>query len=126
MPRILLIEDDHQVRAMLKMRLERAGYEIVEATDGVAGTQMFRTTPVDLVITDILMPEKDGLETIMDFWRDAPDVKIIAISGGSRSLDPETCLDCARAFGAVKTFQKPVDFDALLAAIGELLETTNA
>lgn len=118
--RILVIEDDEQTRRMLAEMMRRAGYEVLEAPDGRVGVQLFRSESVDLVITDILMPEKDGLETIRDLKRESPDVKIIAISGGGRTglLD---FLPVARQLGASRTFAKPTDRRELLSAVAEEL-----
>jgi CheY-like chemotaxis protein len=87
MLRILIIDDEDQFRSMLRRVLERASYEVVEAQDGNEGIQRCREAPMDLIITDILMPGKEGLETIMDLRREFSQVKIIAISGGGRTGD---------------------------------------
>ena len=88
MKRLLVIDDDDQMRQMLKQMLERAGYEIIDAPDGQTGIELYRQNPTDLIITDLIMPQKDGMETIIELKRDFPNVKIIAISGGSRAMDP--------------------------------------
>ena len=121
MKRILVIDDDVTFRQMLRKMLERAGYETTEAADGKEGMKLFRAAPADLVITDILMPEQEGIETIQELKRDFAGVKIIAISGGGR-LDPEEYLRTAGLFGAARTFSKPFDREELLEAIRELLE----
>ncbi|RMF72412.1 MAG: response regulator [Acidobacteria bacterium] len=117
---ILVIEDDEQTRGMLAEMMRRAGYDVLEAPDGRVGVELFRSRRVDLVITDILMPEKDGLETIRDLKRESPDVRIIAISGGGRTglLD---FLPVARRLGASRTFAKPTDRRELLSAVAEEL-----
>lgn len=119
--RILVIDDDAQVRVMLRWLLEGAGYEVVDAPDGQEGVRLFRQQPADLVITDIFMPEKDGLEVIQELTRDFPEVKIIAISGGGQTGKVDL-LPHAEAFGALRTFQKPLDLRKLLNAVKELLE----
>ena len=119
---ILIIDDDDQFRQMLRQMLERAGYEVVEASDGKEGLKLFRENQVDLVITDIFMPEKEGLEVIMEFRRNFPDKKIIAISGGYRKISPEETLQMSEAFGAKYSFKKPVEREKLLEAIKELLQ----
>ena len=81
MTRVLLIEDDDLVRATLRDALESNGYEVATATNGLDGLERFRSAPADVVVTDILMPEKEGIETIIELRRDHPEVKIIAISG---------------------------------------------
>ena len=106
---------------MLRQALERAGYEVVEAGDGNEGLQSFREAPTDLIITDILMPEKEGLETIIDLRRDFPEVKIIAMSGGGRTGNLNF-LEIARRLGAQHTLQKPFGLQEMLQAVRELLQ----
>jgi len=119
--RILVIDDEEFIRVQLRLVLEEAGHDVVEAADGEAGCRVFRERPADVIITDMCMPVKGGAETILDLWRDFPQVKIIAISGGDGSSSPEEFLEYAGAFGALRTFPKPVGNDELLAAIDELL-----
>lgn len=121
MKRILVIDDDIQVRQLLKQILEQAGYEVAEAPDGKVGIRLYRDKPADLIITDIIMPEKEGVETIIELRRDFPDVKIIAISGGSRGIDAQNCLSYVKQLGVMRTFAKPVDRGELLVAVEELL-----
>lgn len=121
MKSILLIEDDTQFRKMLKQMLERQGYEVVEAKDSKEGIKLYHQAPADLIITDIIMPEKEGVETIIELKHDYPDVKIIAISGGSRGIDAESCLFYVKEIGVPHTFTKPFDHKELLAVIQELL-----
>jgi YesN/AraC family two-component response regulator len=125
MSKILLVDDDAQVRKMLKITLERAGYEVVEAADGVQAVQVYSPDTIDLVITDIVMPEKEGIETIMELKTAHPEVRIIAISGGGR-INPEDYLKWAQRFGVARTFTKPVDREELLTAVSELLDTVGA
>ncbi len=120
MKRILVIDDDVQVRELLRLILEQGGYEVIEAGDGNEGLDRFRTEPTDLVITDIIMPEKEGIQTIRDLQRGSPEVKIIAISGGGR-LSAEDCLETAECFGVDRTFTKPFRGAELLEAIQDLL-----
>ena len=120
MSRILIMEDDDGFREMLREMLEIAGYDVVEATDGEVGMEMYRKEPTDLIIIDIFMPWKDGLETIMELRRNYPDVKIIAISGGGRRGDFQY-LDHAKDFGAQRSFTKPFERQEMLDAIEELL-----
>ena len=122
MASILVIDDEEQPRRMLRQALERAGYEVVEARDGQEGLQRYRTAPTDLIITDILMPGKEGLETIMEFRREVPGVKMIAISGGGQTGNL-TFLEVARRLGARRTFQKPFELRELLEAVREVLES---
>ena len=120
MATILIIEDDDQIRTMLRQVLELEGYRVVTARDGREGTAVFRKRPADLVITDMVMPRKDGMETIMDLRLEFPNVKIIAISGGGR-VGPESYLDVAAGFGAARVFSKPFEISKLLDAVREIL-----
>jgi len=122
MARILVIDDDDHVRTMLRLTLEQAGYEILDAPNGKVGIDIYRESPTDLIITDLIMPEKEGVETIQELRRDYPAVKIIAISGGGR-VSPEEYLPLAEMFGAQRVFSKPFGRDDLLQAIQELTES---
>jgi PAS domain S-box-containing protein len=118
--RVLVIEDDPQMRMMYKQMMEDKGHDVVEASDGKEGVRLYRSNPFDLIITDIIMPEKEGIETIIELKRDFPDVKIIAISGGGK-IEADTYLSIAKGFGVQYTFAKPVERDELLQAVEELL-----
>jgi CheY-like chemotaxis protein len=121
-PRILLVEDDEAVREILRKALVSAGYDVEEASDGAIALAAYYRQPPDLVITDLVMPEKDGLETIRELRRVNPAVKIIAMSGGGRTLGPgQLYLESARLFGALKILAKPFTSSALLKAVSELL-----
>jgi YesN/AraC family two-component response regulator len=120
MPSILIIDDDAQILKMLRQILERESYDVTEAFNGKQGLRLYRKNPTDLVITDIIMPEKEGIEIIIELKRDYPDVKIIAISGGGR-INPEDYLDIAKRLGAHRIFTKPVERKELLNAVRELL-----
>ena len=120
MARILIIDDNREVLGTYRRMLEHAGYEVVVAADGKEGIKTFREELLDLVITDIIMPEKEGLETIRELKRDFPDVKIIAISGGG-SAEPEDYLKIAKQFGAMCTLTKPIEREALLETVQECL-----
>jgi len=121
MIRILVIDDDLQIREMLTKFSERAEYEVLAAPDGKAALKLHSANPVDLIITDIVMPEEDGLETIMELRRRFPEVKIIAISGGGK-IEANKYLDIAKVMGAQRAFSKPFELAELLEAIRELLE----
>ncbi len=123
MKRILVIDDDFQVRALLKEILEQEGYEVADASNGAEGIRLYRDEPADLIITDIIMPEKEGIETIFELKRDFPDVKIIAISGGGR-LSSKDYLSIAEKCNVARTFSKPFNREELLEAICELLGNT--
>ena len=121
MSRILIIEDDNEVRDYLESVLSRAGYDVVAATNGKDGVELYHAEPADLVITDIIMPEKDGIETIMDLRRNNTSLKVIAISGGGRA-EPENYLHSARLLGADKTMRKPFTNEEMLEAVEQLLD----
>ena len=120
MQRILVIDDEPAIRALLQTLLERGGYDVVTAPDGKKALRSFREAPADLIITDIFMPDMEGLETIRELRNDYPDLQIIAISGGGRT-GPESYLKMAEIFGAVRSFTKPVNTDVLLDAVRELI-----
>lgn len=120
MAQILVIDDDDQVRTLFRMILERAGYQVEEAADGRSGARKFRENPADLIITDIIMPEQEGIQTILELRRDFPDVKIIAISGGG-TTPSGTYLDLANRLGARRTFSKPIKRQQLLDAVEQVL-----
>lgn len=109
---ILIIEDHPSVRMLLARVLEDAGYQVYEAANGRQGLEQFHAQPVDLVITDLEMPEMTGLEVILELTRVRLHVKVIAISGG-----PVDGLQEARLLGARQTFSKPLDLSALLHGI---------
>jgi len=117
--RVLLIDDEDQFRMLLRRFLENSGYEVVEAADGEEGLKLFLEKPADLVISDILMPEKDGIETVLEIKRRFPNAKIIVVSGGGwygTDLD----FDMAEKLGAL-TLKKPFELQALGDAIQKLL-----
>ncbi len=120
MKRILIIDDDFFVRNMLERLMGKACFDVETAENGDNGLTLHRRNPVDLVITDILMPEKEGLETITEFRRFFPRVKVIAISGGGQ-IGPANYLKMAKLLGADRTFAKPMDTSELLSAVEELL-----
>ncbi len=121
MARILVIDDDGDIRKMLRLMLEREGYEVVEATNGKEAIGLNRKEPADLVMTDIIMPERDGLETIRELRRDFPDTKIIAMSGGGY-VGPTEYLNMAAKFGALSTFTKPFERGEILEAVRNLVD----
>jgi len=120
MKRILIIEDDDLMRTIIATMLKRAGYETVMAANGIEGLLVFRSSPADLVITDLLMPEKDGLETIRELHGEFPDVPIIAMSAGSQ-LTALSFLPVAMRLGAKYLLPKPFDKDFLLKTVAEAL-----
>ena len=121
MKRILVIDDDDQIRTMLKLMLEKAGYEVNEASDGEIGLRKQQENPFDIIITDIIMPNKEGIGTIVDIKKSFPDVKIIAISGGGRIV-PNDYLDIAKRLGADRTLSKPFKRKQLLQTVKDVSE----
>jgi CheY-like chemotaxis protein len=120
MPRILLIDDDDAFRTVLRLTLTHFGHQVIEARNGKEGLQMYTSADPDLIITDIVMPEKEGLEVLMALWHRQPPVKIIAMSGGGR-VSAAVYLQSATLLGAARVLQKPFSNDDLLAAINEVL-----
>lgn len=120
MARILIVDDEALVRAGLRRLLTRAGHETHEACEGNEALRLQREHPADLVITDMVMPEKDGVEVVMQLRREYPKTKIVAISGGGR-VSPDTYLSNVQLLGADRIFSKPVGSEELLTAIRELL-----
>ena len=122
MARILVIDDEMSIRSLLRKVLERAGHQVAEAVDGEEGLALYRQAPTDLVITDVFMPRKDGVETIADLRRDDPEVKIIAMTAhGER--ESYNFLRVAEALGAAHTLEKPFAIDDVLTAVKTLLDT---
>jgi DNA-binding response OmpR family regulator len=121
MRRVLVIADHAEIREILRETLEAAGYEVAVAGNGREGLETQRRQPADLVITDIFMPEKEGLETIQELRHQSPRPKIIAMSGGGPRLD---YLHSAQAFGADRVIDKPFDCEAMVAAVREMLGET--
>ena len=119
---ILVIEDEKDIRELCRRILTRAGHEVVEASNGEIGTRLYRQEPADLVITDLFMPEKDGIEIIRELRRDFPEVKILAISGGARAASGATFLRVAAHLGATATLAKPFSTEDLLSAVTGALE----
>lgn len=121
--KVLIIDDDAKIRRVLDLRLKKAGYQVFVAANGEAGLNLFRAEQPDIIITDILMPGKEGLETIMELRRDSPEVKIIAMSGGGR-VGADKYLDLAKKFGAEHTFTKPFTGKEVLLAVRKLLDNS--
>ena len=117
MARILLVEDDEQVRLLLKDLLESEGYEIQEASNGKEALQHFATCPPDLILTDLVMPDTEGIEMIIKMRKSDPSVKIVAMSGGE-----DTYLHLAKQLGADRTVRKPFFNDDLLEVVKATLE----
>jgi two-component system response regulator (stage 0 sporulation protein F) len=114
MATILVIDDQEPIRSLLRRALEGAGHEVLEASNGRLGLELYRERSADLIITDIVMPEMDGLALLLELTRSLLNIKVIAISGGLESEGP---LNVAKLLGARQTFQKPLDMEKLLSAI---------
>ena len=121
MPRILVIDDNRDMRDLLRVVLERDGYAVDVAADGEEGLQIQSARPADVVITDIFMPNRDGLETIGRLRAEHPRVKVLVISGGGDVVRGTSYLSTAREIGAHAVLPKPFDLPALLATVRGLI-----
>lgn len=120
MKRILVVDDEEQIRLMLSQMLTHAGYEVHTAENGDDGMAMVGRHDFDLIITDMIMPVKDGLKFIMELVRDYPDLRILAISGGG-AIKAERYLTMAGYLGDIATLEKPFKREAMLALVAEQL-----
>ena len=121
MATILLIDDDDDVRPTIAAMLARGGHDIRQAENGVEGMEMYRYKAADLVLTDLVMPEKEGLATILELRKLNPSVKIIAMSGGF-AYDPKLYLHMATRFGADRVLRKPFSPQELLETVQATLD----
>ncbi len=119
--RILVVDDEAAVRCSLRWQLEGAGYEVVEAADGREVVATVEREGVALVVTDLVMPHRDGMEAIHELRRACPTVPVIAISAHGQHY-----LDAARAFGACHTFVKPFESEVFVQTVAKLMSTLNA
>jgi len=122
--RILVIDDDAPLRHSIRRALEQAGHDVLEAPDGATGVRLYRERGADVVILDIFMPERDGLEVIQNLQADGRHVKIVAMSGGGQSGQADVQMDTLKAaavFGAARTLPKPVALKELLVTVHDLL-----
>ena len=117
---ILVIDDELQVREILQHMLEKKGYSVCLAENGEKALEICKNKDLDLIIVDMVMPEKSGLDTIKELKRDYPGIKIIAISGG-HMIGPKRYLDNAKTFGADRFFEKPFSSGEILGAVEELV-----
>ena len=125
MATILIIDDEKSILGFLKDRFTYEGFNVLTARDGKEGMDIFNRNQVDLVITDIIMPDKDGFATIIDLKRICPDIKTIAMSGGGLG-HAEYYLETAKSFGVQYAFKKPFNTNELVDAVYELLEEKKA
>lgn len=119
--RALVIDDDELVRETIVAILKSVNLDVIAACDGEEGLQLFESDPTDLVITDILMPNKEGIETITELRAQDSDVKILAISGGGQVAGPKY-LKLAEKMGADRTLPKPFTPQQVLTIVDELLQ----
>jgi len=121
MAMILLVEDDPIVRETVRQVLASEGHDVICANDGRRGVDLFRKTRVDLVVTDIIMPEKEGIQTIQEIRAMRPRARIIAMSGGGR-VGSTDFLSVAKKLGADDTLAKPFDPEELIEKVDRLLK----
>ncbi len=122
MARILVIDDEEDLRVLVRQALESDGHEVIPAANGAEGLALQRKRPADLVITDIFMPEADGIETIHRLKKDFPRVKVIAMSGGGRSSSMfDSVRTTASALGIDAFLRKPFDFSTLLQSVRQVM-----
>lgn len=120
MPTVLLIDDDDLLRGVLTIALERRGYVVIEAADGKQGVDIARATAVDIVITDLIMPVQEGVETIITLRRECPRLPIIAMSGGASNSN--LYLEIAGKIGAKRMLPKPFSPKMLVELIEQVLD----
>ena len=121
MAKILLVDDEKQLRSMLRTVLETEGHQVEEAVDGKDAIASYGSRPADLVVTDIVMPGQEGIETIMQFREKYPEVKILAMSGGGRN-GWQSYLELAKKLGAARTLAKPFSIEDFLASVQAVLK----
>ena len=119
MATVLLIDDDDLLRGALMQSLINAGHKVIEASDGLQGCELARSMPVDIVLTDLVMPVQEGVETIMTLRRERPKLPVIAMSGGV--TNSKLYLDIAGKIGAKRILPKPFMPKALIALVEEVL-----
>ncbi len=122
MANILIIEDDEDIRRVLKKILETAGHKVTVAPNGKVGIESYREERHEIIITDMIMPDMEGVETILHIRSDCPEAKIIAISGGGPSRNASTCLTIGELAGAIKTLAKPFGSKQIIEAVRELID----
>lgn len=121
MPVIMVVDDDATSRIIFSEALRQDGYEIIEASDGVEAFKNFKARPAQLVVTDLVMPNKEGLELMQEIRAISPEVKFVVCSGGGH-LEVDYCLKFAEGMGADKVFAKPVSIVDFKNAIRQLLD----
>ena len=124
MARILVVDDQPQILDNCREALEEAGHTVLVAANGREGARLYHKSPVDLVILDLYMPEQDGLATIRELRAASPRLPIIAMSGGGVTGQSTSFLDIAKRLGAVRTFEKPIRLEELLAMVSDVLRSS--
>ena len=117
--RVLVIDDNSDIRDTLRWLLEGEGYAVSVAANGLEGLRLQRNEPADVVVTDIFMPEQDGIETLWKFREEFPNVPIVVMSGGGAARGTDY-LSVARELGATKTLKKPLDPQELIDVVGQI------
>ncbi len=113
---ILIIDDEMDICEACANFLRKKGYDVYVAQDGSYAIEYCQRYPIDIVVTDIIMPHKEGIETIIELHKSFPSIKLFAMSGGG-SLDPQNPLNAAKRLGAIDSFAKPFSLDQLASAI---------
>ena len=119
---VLFVDDDVDFRQAMKVLLEREGYEVKIASNGSRALELLRARAFDVMVTDLFMPQMDGFETMIEARRDAPSLKISAMSSGGVLCKPERYLSTAGVAGADATLRKPFQIEALLEILDELVK----
>lgn len=125
MAHIMVVDDDELIRVFLASLLRHVGYSVTEAENGQTCLQKIKTCAVDLVITDIFMPEMDGFYLLTELHRASPDSRMIAISGGYKSVTSQLTLQMAKAFGAIDTIAKPFKTAMVIQQVAKALQMAN-
>ena len=119
---ILIVDDEKEIRALVRKALERSGHEVMEAANGEEGVRIFYEKPADLIITDLLMPVMPGTRLISKLKSNFPDLKIIAISGGGSLYQSGDYLALAKELGATRVLEKPITLAALINAVEDVMK----
>ncbi|MBW1742583.1 MAG: response regulator [Deltaproteobacteria bacterium] len=118
--KVVVIDDNAEIRRVIELKLRTQGYKVITAANGKEGLNLIKSKQPDVVITDIVMPEKEGIEVITEVRRDFPNVKIIAMSGGGL-IGPHEYLSWTKMMGVQRTFTKPFAINEILEAVNELV-----
>ena len=120
MARVLVVDDDGMIRDVVRRVLERAGHEVIEAAEGSEGLRKLKESTVDLMIVDVMMPKKGGIETLMELRKSQPGIKTIVITG-KVDTDSASFKNLVHAFGVSRVFPKPFDLNELSSTVENLL-----